>query len=89
MSKCIENFCYRSESLRLEAREAPWDTSAFGYPVALIDIIEVNDFKEAQKEFVTFMQWAKVNGLQLISCRLTSGIRSTPYASSTRKKPMS
>jgi GNAT superfamily N-acetyltransferase len=72
MSKCIENFCYRSESLRLEAREAPWDTSAFGYPVALIDIIEVNDLQEARKEFPNFMQWVQVNGLRLISCRLPS-----------------
>jgi len=71
MSKPIDKFSFRSESLKLEAREAPWDTSAFGYPVALIDEIEVNDLLRARKDFSAFKRWIESNKLNLISCRLS------------------
>lgn len=71
MSNSVDNFYYSSESLEIKAREAPWDSSVFGYPVALIEHIKVYDLALARQEFSTFRKWIDFSGLRIISCRLS------------------
>lgn len=71
VTKNIENFRICSESLVVEAREAPWDTAVFNYAVVQIDRLDVKNAGMAREEFLSFKDWVHSNDVGLVSCRLS------------------
>lgn len=72
MTNTFDDFQFKSDSLVLRAKEAPWDTAAFGCPVGQIDHISVHNLLEAHEHFDIFRKWIDSNKIKLISCRLSS-----------------
>jgi len=60
----------RTPALALSSCLVPWDSEAFGFPVAQIDALHVTDALLAHAEFRELYRWANVNNVCLISCRL-------------------
>jgi ribosomal protein S18 acetylase RimI-like enzyme len=56
--------------LRLSAREAPWDTTIFGFPVVQIEHIEVLDPLSALDDYAQYRAWVGCEGIGIVSCRL-------------------
>jgi len=48
----------------------PWDTVAFGFPVAQVDTIEIFDPACAVSDFLRMKKWADSNRIDMIACRL-------------------
>jgi GNAT superfamily N-acetyltransferase len=48
----------------------PWDSQAFGFPVAAITQIEIRNPETAGKEYSRFQSWLGDNEVRIVSCRL-------------------
>ena len=57
-------------NLKIHANTVPWDTNAFGFPVAHIDLIEIIKYQEACNDWEQFQQWINSANIRLLSCRL-------------------
>lgn len=51
---------------------APWDTRAFGHPVAQIDLIELRAHGDPAPTIAQFTSWLDDQDVRLVSCRLDS-----------------
>lgn len=56
--------------LTLAYFHVPWDSEIFGFPVAQIAEIRVNDSVKAAAELQPFLTWLWQEGIRLASCRL-------------------
>lgn len=54
----------------LSATLVPWDTEIFGFPVAQIKKLEVNNPLSAAETYSAFQEWLDLNGIMIASCRL-------------------
>ena len=66
----LDVFSLSHNGFILEARLAPWDADAFGFPVAQITRIEVKDSERAEKEYGAFQFWVSANYVRIVTCRL-------------------
>ncbi|MGJ0507548.1 MAG: GNAT family N-acetyltransferase [Methylocystis sp.] len=66
-----EVFSLSRDGFVLEARLAPWDADAFGFPVAQITRIDVKASERAEKEYGAFQSWVSANDVRIVSCRLS------------------
>lgn len=57
------------KGLELEYFLVPWDTEAFGFPVAQIQRLVLRD-PEAHEDFEVFQAWLDQSNVRLVSCRL-------------------
>lgn len=64
-----KTFALSADTLLLEAQLAPWDGSAFGFPVAQITRI-VAPAGEAEEAYGKFEAWILANDVRIVSARL-------------------
>lgn len=65
-----DHFQLSRPGLTLEARLAPWDAAAFGFPVAQISRIEVGALDAAEEAYQAFQSWVDASDARIVSCRL-------------------
>jgi RimJ/RimL family protein N-acetyltransferase len=70
MSVPLSTLKITSPSLRLTANVVPWDTEAFGFPVAQIYEFEVIDSSLLMQDYRKFEQWLDAGEIRIASCRL-------------------
>tara|TARA_B100000787_G_C16173045_1_gene287523 strand:+ start:164 stop:952 length:789 start_codon:yes stop_codon:yes gene_type:complete len=66
----LNRYKVHSPLLELSATKVPWDTKAFGYPVASIDLIKLYHEDCVNKDFEGFIHWVAQEKIRLVSCRL-------------------
>ena len=60
----------QEEGLQLKAELIPWDTDVFGFPIAQLSDLIVEDSTLAFVKFEKLNQWASTHGIKMINCRL-------------------
>lgn len=63
--------CLRTAALALEYAFVPWDSRIFGFAVAQISAISVEDVAAARADFDAFNVWRDAHEVALVSCRLS------------------
>jgi len=69
MSFAIEPQFINTPELAMEYFLVPWDSEAFGFPVAHVQHIALRD-GNAEPAFQQFEQWCRENNCRLVSCRM-------------------
>ena len=59
-----------TQGLRLSAREAPWDTTIFGFPVAQVEHFQILDPLIASDDYAEYQAWVTRERIGMVSCRL-------------------
>lgn len=59
------------KGFKLEACLVPWDTDVFGFSIAQITHLNIEDASQASVGFEALFQWADMNDIRMISCRLS------------------
>ena len=71
MTKTSSNqFEITTETLQIRASNVHWDTSAFGFNVAQINLIEIFGHTKEIIGWQHFQDWLDSNSIHLVSCRL-------------------
>ena len=60
----------KTPALRISCSLVPWDTAAFGFPVAQITKLEVRDCRIASQEYKKVRNWLDYLNIRILSCRL-------------------
>lgn len=60
----------RTPALQISCSLVPWDTAAFGFPVAQITKLEVRDHRKASQEYKKVRDWLDNLNIRILSCRL-------------------
>jgi len=63
-------FFYTAKGLRLTANLVSWDSQIFGFPVAAIDSLDIQDPALAGIAYQAFQEWLDANSVKMVSCRL-------------------
>lgn len=63
-------FHIETSSLRLSAKEAPWDSAVYGMPVVQIEDIEVLDQDGGATDYRRYENWISAQDVGIVSCRL-------------------
>jgi RimJ/RimL family protein N-acetyltransferase len=64
------SFEWEQAGFRLVAGLVPWDTEVFGFPVAQIHDLRIQDSAESADGWRSFEDWRIANGIGIVSCRL-------------------
>ena len=64
------SFLLKTSALSLAMNLVRWDSEAFGFPVAQIEALQVNDAATAVSDFEKAWSWLDAGGVRLVSCRL-------------------
>lgn len=67
------------KGFKLEACLVPWDTDVFGFSIAQITHLNIEDTNQASVGFEALFQWADMNDVRMISCRLLHDQVSTSF----------
>lgn len=67
-------FDLATPALHLAASLAPWDMEVFGFPVAQIYAVKVNDRLRATNDYVGFQEWLDEQEVRVTGCRLPHGL---------------
>ena len=70
MIPAATRFEWIKPGFHLAASLVPWDTDAFGFPVAQIDLLRIDEAGDAAAHWEPFREWLLANGVRIASCRL-------------------
>jgi RimJ/RimL family protein N-acetyltransferase len=67
-----DDYIHAGKSLTFEAQIVPWDTAAYGFPIAVITSLVVDRSAPRPDLPSSWHEWLAANDVQLVSCRLQS-----------------